>query len=237
MIFKYKVLATAVVAFGLTSAAPAVFAEGPLEGKPETQTQQFSYAVGVNIARQIKSRFAQDNVDIDPASLIGAMLDVMDGKDLRLSDTEMKTALDNQRKIAAEAQAKAGEANAAAGKAFQEEYAAGEGVTKTESGLLYKVLTAGSGKKPTANDQVTVNYEGTLIDGKVFDSSYQRGQPATFGVGRVIPGWQEILQLMPTGSTYEVVIPSDLAYGPAGTPGGIPPNSTLKFKVELIEIK
>ena len=84
---------------------------------------------------------------------------------------------------------------------------------------------------------MVVHYEGQLIDGKVFDSSYQRGQPATFGVGQVIPGWQEVLQLMPVGSTYDVVIPSELAYGPGGSPGGIPPNATLRFKVELIEIK
>ncbi|MGH1361435.1 MAG: FKBP-type peptidyl-prolyl cis-trans isomerase [Burkholderiaceae bacterium] len=236
MILKNTALAAAVVACSLAAATPAL-AEGVLEGKPESQAQQFSYSVGANIARQIKNRFAQDNVEIDSASLIGAMLDVMDGKPLRLDDAQMKTAMDTQRKATAEAQAKAGVENAAAGKAFQEKYAAGEGVTKTESGLLYKVIKAGDGKKPTSKDQVTVNYEGTLINGKVFDSSYKRGQPATFGVGRVIPGWQEVLQLMPAGSTYEVVIPSDLAYGANGTPGGIPPNSTLKFKVELIEIK
>jgi len=217
--------------------APLAFAEGVLEGKPDSPVQQFSYAVGVNIAQQIARRFAQDKVEIDSAAMLAAMQDVLDKKDLRLTPEEMSAALDAQRKIQAEKQASAGKANLEAGQAFQKTYGAGEGVEKTESGLLYKVLKAGEGKKPSASDQVVVHYEGTLIDGKVFDSSYERKEPATFGVGQVIPGWQEVLKLMPAGSTWEVVIPSALAYGPQGTPNGIPPNSTLKFKVELIEIK
>lgn len=235
LIVKKTTLAT-VMAVGIAVMSPAQ-AAGVLEGKPETQAQQFSYAVGANIARQISSRFAQDGVQIDSAAMIGAMLDVMDGKALRLDDAQMKAAMDVQKKLTAEKQAEAGVANVAAGKAFQETYAAGEDIQKTKSGLLYKVIKAGEGKKPTSRDRVVVNYEGQLINGKVFDSSYKRGEPATFGVGQVIPGWQEILQLMNTGSTYEVVIPSALAYGAQGSPGGIPPNSTLKFKVELIEIK
>ena len=234
------VLAVATVAFATALTlplAPQALAEGVLEGKPESPVQQFSYAVGVNIAQQIASRFARDNVEIDSAAMLGAMLDVLDKKDLRLTREEMSAALDAQRKIQADKQAEAAKANLEVGKEFQKTYGAGEGVQKTASGLLYKVLTAGEGKKPAASDQVVVHYEGTLIDGQVFDSSYQRNQPATFGVGQVIPGWQEVLQLMPTGSTWEVVIPSDLAYGAQGTPNGIPPNSTLKFKVELIEIK
>ena len=111
-----------------------------------------------------------------------------------------------------------------------------EGVSKTASGLLYKVLTAGSGEKPTASSTVEVHYEGKLINGQVFDSSYARGQTISFALNRVIPGWTEGLQLMPVGSTYELTIPSNLGYGPRGA-GSIPPNATLIFKVELIAIK
>jgi len=235
---KTSPAASIAIAIAVTlSTVPAAYADGVLEGKPETPVQQFSYAVGVNIAQQIARRFAQDNVEIDSAAMLGAMLDVLDKNELRLTPEEMAAALDAQRKIQAEKQAASAKANLEAGQAFQKTYGAGEGVQKTDSGLLYKILTAGEGKKPSASDRVVVHYEGTLIDGQVFDSSYRRNEPATFGVGQVIPGWQEVLQLMPAGSTWEVVIPSGLAYGPQGTPNGIPPNSTLKFKVELIEIK
>ena len=111
------------------------------------------------------------------------------------------------------------------------------GVVKTDSGLMYKVLSAGTGASPTASSQVEVNYEGKLTTGKVFDSSYQRGSTATFGVSEVIAGWTEALQLMKTGSTWELYIPSNLAYGARGIPGVIPGDSTLIFKVDLIAIK
>lgn len=236
MIFTKFSSAAITLAVGMLATLPA-HAEGVLDGKPASDQQQFSYAVGVNIARQIQDRFAKGGVDIDSASLLGAMLDVFDGNELRLDPEQMQTALEAQQKKQMAAREQQSVENSAAGKAYQEEFAAEEGVIKTDSGLLYKVVTAGDGEKPAASDQVVVNYEGTLIDGKVFDSSYKRGKPATFGVGQVIPGWQEVLQLMPVGSTYDVVIPSELAYGPGGSPGGIPPNATLRFKVELIEIK
>jgi len=126
--------------------------------------------------------------------------------------------------------------NAADGAAFIAEKAKEEGVQKTESGLHYKIITAGDGAIPTATDQVVAHYKGTLIDGTEFDSSYKRGQPATFGVSNLIPGWVEALQLMPAGSKWELYIPSDLGYGDRGTPS-IPPGSTLVFELELIEIK
>ncbi len=236
MIFNKMTCAAITLTVGMTATLSAQ-AEGVLDGKPASEQQQFSYAVGVNIARQIQGRFAQGGVDVDSASLLGAMLDVFDGKDLRLNPEQMQAALEAQQKKQMAAREQEGAKNVADGKSYQDEFAAEDGVTKTDSGLLYKVVTAGEGEKPAASDQVVVHYEGQLIDGKVFDSSYQRGQPATFGVGQVIPGWQEVLQLMPVGSTYDVVIPSELAYGPGGSPGGIPPNATLRFKVELIEIK
>jgi len=127
--------------------------------------------------------------------------------------------------------------NLEAGRAYLRSYAKESGVTELPSGVLYKVLQAGSGSKPGATDTVRVHYEGTLIDGKEFDSSYRRGTPATFGVNQVISGWSEVLQLMPAGSVWEVVIPSEKAYGARGAGGLIPPNSVLKFKIELLDIE
>ena len=124
------------------------------------------------------------------------------------------------------------------GEAFLKENAKKEGVKTTASGLQYKVIKEGEGKSPKATDTVKVNYEGKLIDGKIFDSSYKRGEPIEFPLNGVIPGWTEGVQLMKEGATYEFVIPSKLAYGERGAPGGtIPPNATLIFKVELIQVK
>jgi FKBP-type peptidyl-prolyl cis-trans isomerase FklB len=129
------------------------------------------------------------------------------------------------------------DSNKAAGEKFLATNKAKEGVVTLPSGLQYKVITEGKGEKPSAQDTVTVNYEGKLLDGTVFDSSYQRGQPATFQVSDVIPGWVEALQLMKTGSTWEIYIPSQLAYGEQGAGQTIGPNQTLIFKVELLGIK
>ena len=120
--------------------------------------------------------------------------------------------------------------------AFFAENGKKEGVVTTASGLQYKVVTEGKGPKPTADDTVEVNYAGTFLNGEEFDSSYKRGKPVTFAVKGVVPGWTEVLQLMPVGSKWEVVLPSDLAYGPGGT-GRIGPNAALKFTIELLAIK
>jgi FKBP-type peptidyl-prolyl cis-trans isomerase len=129
-----------------------------------------------------------------------------------------------------------GDANLAAGKAFLEKNAKKEGVITTTSGLQYTVVTKGTGPVPAATDTVKVNYEGATIDGKVFDSSYKRNEPATFPVANVIPGWTEALQLMPVGSKYKLFIPTELAYGPQGMGQQIESNATLVFEVELLEI-
>jgi len=124
-----------------------------------------------------------------------------------------------------------------AGETFRNQYAEQDGVMRTDSGMLYRILDEGSGEKPAASDTVVVHYRGTLINGAEFDSSIKRNQPATFGLNSIIPGWQEILQLMPEGSRWEVVIPPALAYGSTGAGGMIGPEETLIFEIELIEIK
>jgi FKBP-type peptidyl-prolyl cis-trans isomerase len=163
------------------------------------------------------------------------------GKTL-LTDEEVRAALmqlqkDMQEKMQAKAAAE-GDANKKEGDAFLAANKTKEGVVTLPSGLQYKILKPGSGPKPTASDSVVCNYKGTLINGTEFDSSYKRGEPATFPVTGVIKGWTEALQLMPVGSKWQLFIPSDLAYGPRGTPGGpIGPNATLTFEVELMSIE
>ena len=124
-----------------------------------------------------------------------------------------------------------------AGRAFREAYEQREGVSKTDSGIFYRVLVPGTGAQPTADDTVVVHYRGTLVDGTEFDSSIRRGQPATFSLAGIIPGWQEALQLMQEGARWEVVIPPELAYGSAGAGGAIGPQETLIFEIDLIEVK
>lgn len=168
------------------------------------------------------------------------MTDVRDGKESRISQEDMQKIMQEvQTKAMAkqeEEQKKQSEANVAAGQKYLEENKVKEGVTATASGLQYKVITEGKGAKPKATDTVTVNYTGKLIDGTEFDSSAKNGGPVSFPLDGVIAGWTEALQLMPQGSKWEIVIPSDLAYG-AGGQGPIPPSSTLIFEVELLEIK
>lgn len=200
-----------------------------------TLEQKANYIIGQNIGRNLKN----SGVAIEPQALAQALADVRDGKDSRISDEDAQKIMQEvQEKAIAkqeEEQKKLSEDNLAKGKAFLEENKAKEGVVTTESGLQYRVITEGKGAKPKATDTVTVHYTGKLIDGTEFDSSAKHGQPATFPLDGVIPGWTEALQLMPQGSKWEIVIPSDLAYG-AGGQGPIPPASTLVFEVELLEI-
>jgi len=197
---------------------------------PETEMEKVSYSLGVNMASSVKS---QGMESIDANSVAKAFADVFEGNDLDISEEESMTILqDFFRKIQEEKSAEANEAGAA----YLDENGAKEKVTTTESGLQYEVLVSGDGAKPTTNDQVTVHYHGTLIDGTVFDSSVDRGEPATFGVTQVIKGWTEALQLMSVGDKWKLTIPSNLAYGDQGAGGMIGPGSTLIFEVELLSI-
>ena len=201
--------------------------------KLETPEQRASYAIGLQIGDNMKKQ----GLDfIDDAALITGVRDALEGADKKLTDEEITKAFEVIQKRVADAAAAKSEKAMEAGKAFLAKNKDADGVVTTESGLQYKILTEGSGDKPAATDQVQVHYEGKLLDGTVFDSSYARGAPAEFPVGGVIKGWIEALQLMPVGSIWEVYIPSELAYGARGAGGDIGPNETLIFKVELIKI-
>jgi FKBP-type peptidyl-prolyl cis-trans isomerase FklB len=203
-----------------------------------TTKQKASYAIGMNWGTGLH----RQGIDVDNAALIQGMKDALAGGKTLLTEDEARSALMQlQKEMQEKQQAKAaqeGEANKKEGDAFLAANKTKEGVVTLPSGLQYKILTPGTGPKPTASDSVVCNYKGTLINGSEFDSSYKRGEPATFPVTGVIKGWTEALQLMPVGSKWQLFIPPDLAYGPRGTPGGpIGPNATLIFEVELISIK
>ncbi|MBD3316568.1 MAG: hypothetical protein GF344_12335, partial [Chitinivibrionales bacterium] len=179
--------------------------------------------------------------DIDMASFAQGVKDIMADKELLLSKEEAQKVKSEQftamRAEHEEARRKEGKENEVAGEKFLEENAEREEVTTTESGLQYEVLTEGAGSIPGESDKVKVHYEGKLLDGKVFDSSYDRGEPVTFPVKGVIPGWTEALQLMKVGSKYKLYVPPELAYGERGAGNDIPPNATLVFEVELLGIE
>lgn len=204
----------------------------------ETEHNRISYAIGMQLGTMLK----QSQLDVNLPSLMEGIGDMLEGKEPALNEEqlqEVEAALQRKMQEAHEATAKQMEAEAAENLGKSKEYLAEaekkEGVNKTESGLLYSVDKQGEGKKPTATSKVRVHYRGTLIDGTEFDSSYKRGEPVTFGVNQVIPGWTEALQLMNEGSKYTLIIPPDLAYGAQGNQR-IPGNSVLLFEVELLEV-
>ena len=205
--------------------------------KPQSEREQFSYAVGFQIGSQIAQQIMAEGLDLDPAALAQAIEDVIAGRQPALTIEEMNAAIAAVQQRAQEETMANAQAAIEAGNAYRENYANQNGVMRTESGLLYRELAAGAGKKPGPNDTVVVHYRGTLIDGTEFDSSIKRGQPATFSLNGIIPGWQEILQLMPEGARWEVVIPPSLAYGSTGAGPTIGPEATLVFEIELIEVK
>jgi len=215
------------------AASPAMAGE---KKELKTQKDKVSYAIGLDVGNNLK----KNELDVDPDILVTAIKDVLSNSKPLMTDQETKeTLMALQKDLQAkqlERNKVLGEKNKKEGDAFLAKNKKLEGVKTLPSGLQYKVLSAGKGKTPKASDTVTVNYAGKLIDGVEFDSSYKRGQPATFPVGGVIKGWTEALQLMKEGSKWQLVIPADLAYGEQGRPG-IPPNSVLIFEVELVSIK
>lgn len=203
----------------------------------KTEKEKLSYTIGVDAGSNLRKL----SVDVDAAILLQGLKDALSGSALLLTDEEMlavKNAFRQQMmaKQAEEAK-KLGEKNKKEGETFLEENKKKEGVKTLPSGLQYKVLVEGTGKSPKATETVTVNYRGTFVDGKEFDSSYKRGQPATFPVNGVIAGWTEALQLMKEGAKWQIVIPANLAYGEKGAGNLIGPDATLIFEVELISIK
>jgi len=194
----------------------------------------------MNIGSGLGTNLKKQSVEVDTNLVSQGLKDSMAGAKTRLTQEEAQAVLTEvQNEINKQRQEKAQEAgtkNKTEGEAYLAANKSKEGVVTLPSGLQYKILTAGTGPKPTASDSVKCNYRGTLINGTEFDSSFKRGQPATFGVGQVIKGWTEALQLMPVGSKWQLVIPSSLAYGERG-PGEIGPNATLIFEVELLSIE
>jgi FKBP-type peptidyl-prolyl cis-trans isomerase FklB len=201
------------------------------------QKDKVSYSIGMEIGRNLKKQ----SFDLNPDLLLKGFKDAFAGEKPLMTDQEMIEVLTAfQKEVIAKQQEmakKLGDKNKQEGETFLAENKKKEGVTTLPSGLQYKVIKAGSGKKPKATDMVTVNYRGTLLDGTEFDSSYRRGQPASFPVNGVIPGWTEALQLMEEGAKWQVFIPSNLAYGERSAGPQIGPNATLTFEIELISIQ
>jgi FKBP-type peptidyl-prolyl cis-trans isomerase len=202
----------------------------------KTQKDKTSYAIGMNMAASVKT----NAIDVDVDALVQGIRDSLTNKKMLLTEDEARETLmalqkDLQAKMHEKAKVQA-EKNKKEGEEFLTKNKGKEGVKTLPDGLQYKVITEGKGKSPLATDTVTVNYRGTLINGTEFDSSYKRGQPATFPVDGVIKGWTEALQLMKEGSKWQLFIPSNLAYGERGAGGSIGPNATLIFEVELIKV-
>lgn len=215
-------------------AIQSVHAAGNKDMKKETEIA--SYTIGANIAGSLKGQAP----DMDVDKFLQGFKDGYTGAKPQYSETERMTNLTSYQeriqKALVEKQAKAAEENLKAGEKFLAENKTKEGVVTTKSGLQYKVITEGKGETPSATDKVTTHYSGRLINGDEFDSSYKRGQPATFPVNGVIQGWQEALQKMKVGGKWQLYIPHDLAYGSQGAGDSIPPNSTLVFDIELQSI-
>ena len=202
-----------------------------------TQKDKVSYAVGMSMAKTLQ----RDSLDVNPDILVKGLRDVLAGNKPLLTDEQAGATLSAlQQEMRAKQQERAQQAGLSNKKEGDDFLAANkgkEGVVTLPSGLQYKILKQGTGPKPAASDSVVCNYRGTLINGTEFDSSYKRGQPATFPVGGVIKGWTEALQLMPVGSKWQLFVPSNLAYGERGAGADIGPNATLIFEVELISIQ
>ena len=229
---KIKLVAAAVLGLAMSTAMAATDATSL-----STDTDKLSYSIGADLGKNFKTQ----GIDINPTALAQGMQDGMGTGSLALTEQQMKDVLnkfqkDLMTKRTAEFNKKADE-NKTKGETFLADNKAKPGVVVLPSGLQYKVIETGKGAKPAKTDTVTVEYTGRLIDGTVFDSTDKSGKPATFQVSQVIPGWTEALQLMPAGSTWEVFVPANLAYGPRSVGGPIGPNEALIFKIHLISVK
>ena len=201
--------------------------------QPKTDEEKLSYSFGVQFSRNIMS----ESMVKEPDAFIQGVTDTFKQGNMKLTDEEMRQILVNYQQQELQKQGQQATDNKAEGERYLASNAGKEGVVQMPSGLQYRIVREGTGRKPGPTDTVEVNYEGTLIDGTVFDSSYQRGESISFQVNGVIQGWQEALQLMSEGSKWQVVIPSQLAYGERAVGNVIGPNSTLVFDIELLSIK
>ncbi len=229
---KMKLVSAAVMGLVMSTAVAASDATSLT-----TDKDKLSYSIGADLGKNFKAQ----GIDISPEALTKGIQDGISGSPLALTEEQMKDVLNKfQKDLMAKRTAefnKKSEENKTKGETFLKDNKAKTGVVVLPSGLQYKILETGTGAKPTKDDTVTVEYTGHLIDGTVFDSTDKSGKPATFQVSQVIPGWTEALQLMPSGSTWEIYVPSNLAYGPRSVGGPIGPNETLIFKIHLISVK
>jgi FKBP-type peptidyl-prolyl cis-trans isomerase FklB len=231
---KQNVWLTAVMAFGLVSTRAAA-AESPTVLKSDQD--KISYSIGSNIGSSVKQQTQQQGLDLKPEIVAAGLKDALTGAKPLLTEQEVRDTLMNLQKDMVSKQAEMGEKNKKQGEAFLAENKKKPGVKTLPSGLQYQVIKEGKGQKPKATDTVKAHYKGTLINGTEFDSSEKRGEPATFPLGNVIPGWTEALQLMPVGSKWRLFIPAELGYGERGAGNLIGPNSTLVFEVELLGVE
>ena len=209
-----------------------VFAATEVKTGIITDKQKLSYAMGTYFTRGV----TQQKMDIDVPAFVQAVEDSLKGKEPQINMKEMQDILTQYKETVAKQQSDAVAANRNAGNIFLAENKKKKGVIESPTGLQYKVIKEGEGSKPAARSNVTVHYEGKLVDGTVFDSSYERGQPATLSLGQVIKGWQEAVPMMKTGSKWQIYVPSELAYGDRSASQLIGPASTLIFDIELISV-
>lgn len=216
----------------LPVAIAAIFSTAAFAATLTTDEQKAAYAIGYQFGANAK----RDGLPLDAAAAADGLKDALSGAKPAAEPAALQAALDKLRANMETKAKAAADKNAKDGSAFRAQFAKNKGVKKTESGLLYQVLTTGKGAKPAATDKVKVNYLGTLPDGTEFDSSYKRGEAVNFQVNQIIPGWQEALVMMPKGSKWKVVLPPELAYGDKGAGAAIGPNQTLVFEIELLDI-
>jgi FKBP-type peptidyl-prolyl cis-trans isomerase FklB len=206
----------------------------------KTKVDSLSYAIGANVGKNIVDNITRDSLPINFELMLTAIKESFASQPLQLADSVIMNILmtfqQERQEVQQKKQSEAASANIKRGQDFLAKNKLDQGVITTASGLQYKVITEGKGRKPLATNKVKVHYHGTTIDGQVFDSSVDRGEPIEFPVNGVIQGWQEALKLMPEGSKWKVFIPSNLAYGDKGAGGKIGPNETLIFEVELLQV-